>query len=113
MVGKIIGEIFMVIGGIFMFLASLGLLRMPDVYNRMQTSTKAVTLGAMSSILGVGIIHPEWLLKCLVIIIFILFTNPVSAHAIGRAAYRTGVKLWPGSKCDKYGECLEKEEKNA
>ena len=112
MAGKIIGEIFMIIGGIFMLLASLGLLRMPDVYNRMQTSTKAVTLGAMSSILGVGIIHPAWLPKCLLIIIFILFTNPVSAHAIGRAAYRTGVKLWPGSKCDKYGEYL-KEEENA
>ncbi len=112
MIGKVIGEIFMIIGGIFMFLASLGLLRMPDVYNRMQTSTKAVTLGAMSSIFGVGLIHPAWLPKCLLIIIFILFTNPVSAHAIGRAAYRTGVKLWPGSRCDKYGECL-KEEENA
>jgi len=109
MIQKTIGEVFLIIGGIFMFLASLGLLRMPDVYNRMQTSTKAVTLGAMSSILGVGIIHPAWLPKCLLIILFILFTNPVSAHAIGRAAYRTGVKLWKGSICDKYGECMEDE----
>lgn len=107
MVGKVIGEIFLIIGGTFIFLASLGLLRMPDVYNRMQTSTKAVTLGAMSSILGVGIIHPAWLLKCILIILFILFTNPVSAHAIGRAAYRSGVKLWKDSVCDKYGENME------
>ncbi len=110
MIQKTIGEVFLIIGGIFMFLASLGLLRMPDVYNRMQTSTKAVTLGAMSSILGVGIIHPAWLPKCILIMLFILFTNPVSAHAIGRAAYRTGVKLWKGSVCDKYGSCMEDED---
>ncbi len=109
MAQKTIGEIFLIIGGIFMFLASLGLLRMPDVYNRIQTSTKAVTLGAMSSILGAGIIHPAWLSKCVLIMLFLLFTNPVSAHAIGRAAYKTGVKLWEGSICDQYGEHMEDE----
>lgn len=109
MIHKIVGEIFLIIGSIFMFLASLGLLRMPDVYNRMQTSTKAVTLGAISSILGVGIINPIWLPKCILIILFILFTNPVSAHAIGRAAYKRGVPLWKGSICDEYEKCMEEE----
>ncbi len=107
MIGRIIGEILLIIGGVFIFLSSLGLIRMPDVYNRMQTSTKAATLGAFSSIIGIGLINPHWLLKCIIIAFFILFTNPISAHSIGRAAYRSGVKLWKGSVVDKYKEYLE------
>jgi len=41
---QILGYIFIAIGSFFLLLASIGLLRMPDVYNRMQTATKATTL---------------------------------------------------------------------
>ena len=60
----------------FCFLGALGLLRMPDVYNRIQAGTKAVTLGSLSLLLGVGLHHPEWWAKLLVIALFILLTNP-------------------------------------
>jgi len=100
----ILGEILILIGVIFLFLGSLGVFRMPDVYNRLQAGTKCTTLGAFSTILGVGIIEPSWLLKSLVIAFFLLLTNPVAAHAIGRASYKMGVKLTEKSVVDQYGE---------
>lgn len=104
----ILGEIFILIGVLFLFLGSLGVFRMPDVYNRLQAGTKCTTLGAFSTIVGVGIIEPSWLLKALVIAFFLLLTNPVAAHAIGRASYKMGVKLTEKSVVDQYGE--EKDE---
>ncbi len=86
---EIIGGLFIVLGSIFLFLGGLGIFRMPDVYNRLQAGTKATTLGAMSVIFGVGIIQLEndwtWLLKAMIILIFIAFSNPISSHALARA----------------------------
>ncbi|MCD6087579.1 MAG: Na+/H+ antiporter subunit G [Candidatus Hydrothermae bacterium] len=103
----IVGEILLVIGAIFLFLGSLGIFRLPDVYNRLQAGTKCTTLGAFSTVLGVGFIEPHWMVKSLLVGVFLLLTNPVSAHAIGRASYRIGVKLWKGSVVDKLGEYRE------
>jgi len=50
-----IGEILVLVGTFFYFLSALGLIRMPDVYNRMQTSTKSATLGSLGVMIGVGI----------------------------------------------------------
>ena len=84
------------IGALFLLLGSLGIFRMPDVYNRVQAGTKCTTLGSFLTIIGVGIMQPEWFWKTLIIALFILISNPVSSHALGRAARKTGVKL-----CDK------------
>ena len=109
-----LGEILVLIGTFFYFLSALGLIRMPDVYNRMQTSTKSATLGSLGVIMGVGIWalgtdfgSPAWLTKTVVIAVFLLLTNPISAHALIRAAYKTGIPLWQGSVMDKYQEYLE------
>lgn len=90
----ILAAIFLVIGGAFVFLGALGLVRMPDVYNRIQAGTKAVTLGAMSVLIGVGIEHPDWWGRLLLVGGFILFTNPVGSSTIARALYLTGVRPW-------------------
>ena len=87
------GILFICVGIVFLFLSALGVYRMPDVYNRLQTGTKAATLGAFCTIVGVGIVRPEWFWKTFAIAFFILLTNPVSSHAIGRASYRAGVRL--------------------
>ena len=102
MIHLIIGYIFLGIGAIFLFLSALGIIRLPDVYNRLQAGTKASTFGALFSVIGVGIIEPTWFWKCFVIALFIVLTNPVSSHAIARASYKAGVKLWKGSVVDKY-----------
>jgi len=54
----IFGMIITGIGVVFLFLGSLGILRMPDVYNRVQVGTKCTTLGNFLTIIGVGIMQP-------------------------------------------------------
>ncbi len=111
----VLGELLVLLGTFFYFLSTLGLIRMPDVYNRMQTSTKSATLGSLGVIAGVGIWalgtdfgSAAWLTKTVAIALFLLMTNPISAHALIRAAYKRGIPLWHGSVVDKYAEYLEK-----
>jgi multicomponent Na+:H+ antiporter subunit G len=82
-------------GALLMLLAGIGILRMPDVYTRMQASAKASTLGAGMLLLAVTA-HFEDLdvtVRTLATIAFIFLTVPVSAHLISRAAYRTGAPV--------------------
>jgi len=99
---EILGYSVSSIGVLFLILGALGILRMPDVYNRMQAGTKATTLGAFSTILGVGIIHPEWFFKTAIIAAFILISNPISSHALARGSYRSGIRLWQKKPIDAY-----------
>ncbi len=108
MVYRLLGEFLILVGSLFLFLAGVGLLRMPDVYNRMQTGTKATTLGALSLIMGVGIYHPQWFFKTAIISLFILLTNPVSSHALARASHNKGIPLARVSVLDRYAEDKEK-----
>jgi len=101
---NVAGLISTTVGTIFLFLGSLGVFRMPDVYNRLQAGTKCTTLGAFLTIVGVGLMHNDWLPKALVISVFILITNPVSNHALGRAARKVGVPLCKKSVVDKTEE---------
>jgi len=101
---NLVGDIFLVLGAAFIAMGSLGLVRMPDVYNRLQAGTKAATLGTLAILLGIGFHHPDWWAKLLVIASFVLFTNPVGSSTIARAARMAGIQPWradagePGSK---------------
>jgi len=108
---QITGTVITAIGTIFLFLGGLGLFRLPDVYNRLQAGTKCTTLGAFLTIVGVGIMQPGWLPKTLVIALFILITNPISNHALGRASRKSGVPLCDRSIVDKAGGFAEYKEK--
>jgi len=98
------GAIITGIGIMFLFLGNLGVLRLPDVYNRVQAGTKCTTLGAFLTIIGVGIMQPAWFWKSLIIALFILVTNPISSHAIARASRKSGVPLCDRSVVDKTKE---------
>ena len=110
---KLIGAFFILVGSIFLLLGAIGIYRMPDLYNRLQAGTKATTLGAMSLIFGVGLMEPAWLIKLLIIILFIAFANPLSSHALARASYKRGIKpIFTGEKkVDDYKE-VEQEGQN-
>lgn len=82
----LIGSTLVLLGAIFHFSAGLGILRMPDVYTRMQAGTKASTLGTILVLTGLAIHHPSWGLKLLIIVYFVLMTNPISSHALARTA---------------------------
>lgn len=101
---ELIGMILFGIGVAFDFFGCLGLLRLPDIYNRLQASTKCVTLGTIFVLLGVLVyagIGPLGV-KAIVCLLFILVTSPTAAHAIAKGAHRSRVKLWKQSVIDMY-----------
>jgi len=99
--------LFIIVGIAFDLFGCIGLVRMPDIYNRLQVSTKCITVGTCSILLAVvirfGFFSPAGV-KALLCIIFLLLTAPVSAHALARGAHKSGVRLWQGSVCDKYAD---------
>jgi len=110
---NLIGAIMLLMGSFSLLISAIGLLRMPDVYNRVQTGTKASTLGAIVSFLGIGLLKYQewgdgnWLGRVLILIIFILLTNPVSSHVLMRAAYFTKVSLSKKTVVDKLKEDMD------
>lgn len=98
----ILGYTMIFLGSIFLLLGALGIVRMPDLYNRIQAGTKATTLGALSSIIGVGLVNPNWFFKTLIIAIFIVLTNPIGSHSIARSSYKSGLKPDLQSDIDEY-----------
>ncbi len=101
--------VLIIAGGVFYATGGLGLLRMPSIYTRAQAGTKATTLGTMLTLLGVGVLHPEWLLKIFLIIFFIVLTNPVGSSTLIRSAYRSGVKSFREPVVDELAPHYEKE----
>ena len=89
-----LADILLLIGAIFVAIGSLGLVRMPDVYNRLQAGTKAVTLGTMSILLGIAMHYPQWWPKILVLAMFVLLTNPLGSSTVARTALLNGIKPW-------------------
>lgn len=93
---------FLIVGATFMLFAAVGIIRMPDLFSRMQAATKTSTLGAGSMFLGVAVFYGELgiVSRSILVIAFMFLTLPVSAHMIARAAYFVGVPLWKGTVID-------------
>jgi multicomponent Na+:H+ antiporter subunit G len=102
----IIGYILITIGILFDIFGCIGLVRFPDVYNRLQASTKCVTLGTILLLIGVAIISASGptSAKAIICAVFIVITSPTAAHAIAKGSYASGVPLWEKSVVDKYAE---------
>jgi multicomponent Na+:H+ antiporter subunit G len=101
---ELLGSLVVLAGSVFLFSAGLGVLRMPDSYNRIQTGTKASTLGTIMVLIGLAIYHPAWVGKLLLLIFFVLLTNPVSSHALARASHRRHIRLAEETVVDKLEE---------
>jgi multicomponent Na+:H+ antiporter subunit G len=101
-----IGVVIITVGILFDLFGCVGLVRLPDIYNRLQAATKCVTLGTCMILVGVAIClgDGEITAKALICAAFVLITSPVGAHALARAAHRSGIRLWEGSVVDKYLE---------
>ncbi|MEO0999824.1 MAG: monovalent cation/H(+) antiporter subunit G [Pseudomonadota bacterium] len=91
-----IAGIVIILGGVFAVIAAVGLLRLPDLLIRMHASTKVGTLASGLILLGVALTlgDASVVVRCLAIFIFLLLTAPIAGHMIGRAALRSGVRLW-------------------
>jgi len=101
---ELIGIIFISVGLGFDFLGCLGLVRFPDVYNRLQAATKCVTFGTCSILFGTFIFLglSSAGMKCLLALVFVVLTSPTASHVLARASHKAGVKLWKESVCDEY-----------
>lgn len=102
----IVAAFLLLVGGLAMLLAGIGVLRMPDLFMRMQAATKATTLGVGCTLLAVAAHFGELgvTTRSVLIIAFLLLTAPVAAHVIAQAAYSIGVPLWDASLCDELRE---------
>jgi multicomponent Na+:H+ antiporter subunit G len=90
--------------GVFSSLTgALGVVRMPDLYSRLQCSTKNITTGALpvlvALVVGKGVISPYGS-RALLVGLLILIVSPAASHALSRAAYKTGVPMWRGAVTD-------------
>ncbi len=105
----IIGYILITVGILFNLFGCIGLVRFPDVYNRLQAATKCVTLGTIMLLIGAALVsgYNPMSAKAIICAVFILITSPTAAHAIAKGAYASGVELWENSVVDKYGEEIE------
>ena len=103
---EIVGLTLISIGVLFDVFGCIGLVRLPDVYNRLQAATKCVTVGTCFILVGslVWLGSVTGTIKGVICIAFILITSPTAAHALGRAAHRSGVELCEQSVVDKYAK---------
>ena len=115
---EVLGWVFLCTGVGFTLLGCLGLVRFPDLYNRMQAATKCVTLGTCGIMLGIFFMTGFSALgvKSLLCALFVLITVPVAAHALARGSLIFGVKLWKGTVKDEFtddrgGESIIEEKK--
>jgi len=99
-----IGLVIIAIGVMFDLFGCIGMVRLPDVYNRLQAGTKCVTLGVCLILIGTIIAadNTPTRLKALLCIGFILMTSPTGAHALARAARMSGIELWKESVVDQF-----------
>jgi len=105
---RIVIDLLLICGVFFAFAGTVGMLRMPDTFSRMQSSTNIATLGLLG-ILVAALVYSIYIgntgltVKIAVIAVFAIITNPVGSHAICRAAYRYGVRPDRELVCDDYG----------
>ncbi len=106
---RVIIDIALVGGAFFALAGALGILKMPDTFSRMQAATNVSTFGLLGILLGALIYAiadgqgAATIIKIALIGIFALCTNPLSAHALSRAAYRAGIRPRRNLVCDDYG----------
>jgi multicomponent Na+:H+ antiporter subunit G len=91
-----------ILGAALGVLSAVGIVRMPDVYIRVQVASKASSLGIALLMLGVAAHFGDVsvTVRALLVVAFLFLTAPVAAHVIGRAAYIAGVPLAEGSEPD-------------
>lgn len=95
---RIIADLFLLIGAVFALAGTIGTLKLPDTYSRMQASTCISTLGMLGVAIG-ALVYAIFVMgsasaaiKIAVIALLVLVTNPVGSHAIIKGAYRAGFR---------------------
>ena len=108
---EMISLLLLLTGAVFVFIAALGVVRMPDMFLRMSAASKAGSLGASLALLAAALYFYDLAIAVRVIatIAFIFLTTPVAAHLITRAAYVNDVPLWEKTICNELGGRYDRE----
>jgi multicomponent Na+:H+ antiporter subunit G len=96
-----------VVGVFFSFTGALGILRMPDVYTRIQCSSKTITMGALPMFIALAVAEgpvTTYGSRSLIAAALLLMINPIASHALARAAYKSGVPMWSRAVVDEPAE---------
>jgi multicomponent Na+:H+ antiporter subunit G len=97
------------VGVFFSLSGAVGILRMPDLYTRIQCSSKAVTMGALPFLAAVavarGVVSP-FAARAGLVAVLTLVVNPAASHALARAAYKRGIPMWSGAVVDQAAELV-------
>ena len=91
------------VGWLFSLSGAAGILRMPDVYSRIQCSSKTITMGALPALIALAVAEGPVSVygsRALLVAAALLVVNPAASHALARAAYKIGVPMWPGAVTD-------------
>jgi multicomponent Na+:H+ antiporter subunit G len=105
-VQNVLGHALVVIGTALIFGATVGIIRLPDLYNRTNAVAKAAALGVSLILAGVAVLRPS-LTTVLILVLAIaaqLFTAPIAGYAVARAGYRSGVTMSPKTHRDDLAE---------
>ncbi len=96
MIAKVIAIILCSVGTFFFVIGTTGLLRLPDVFTRLHSSTKCDTMGAGSILIGLAVYGGiSWdVLKLLLVLGFLFISSATTGHAIGRSAVKQGTAPW-------------------
>lgn len=91
-----IAAVLLLLGSVLALFAGIGIVRLPDVFIRMHAATKVGTLGSGLIIAGAAVHFGDLgtVVRCILIVLFLLLTAPIGAHMIGRAALRIGIVPW-------------------
>ena len=93
---EIVATAFIAVGTFFGFVATVGIIRLPDLYSRLHAASKSDTLGTILTLAGVALTFHStvpWV-KLALLALFMLITTPTATHAITRAAYDQGIEPW-------------------
>lgn len=102
MIVEILAKIGISLGTLFILIAAIGILRLPDIYMRMHASAKSSSLGLSLLLIGISVQFPEWpvIIKTILIICIIFITAPLSGHMISRVAHLLKIPKWKNTVKD-------------
>ena len=106
---------FCVLGALFGAIAAIGIVRMPDLYMRMQSATKAGSLGVACVLLAAALHFRDAIatVEAALVIAFLFGTAPVASILIGQAAYSIGLPLWSATSRDDLREHIDREQQTS
>ncbi len=106
---EIIVGVVLLIGASFSLIASIGILRLKDVYMRMHAASKAGTLGSGLMLIAIALYSQEFdvMTRAVAGVVFFLLTAPISAHLLAKAAYEAGYRPCADTKIDELAKAGE------